>query len=61
MNPNAPAVARVGLTEWKWFTESSRSGTVVLGNHPYGVRWISRKLEMVNYQKGSNMGWTLVI
>jgi hypothetical protein len=37
MKPTAPAVARVGLTEWKWFTESSRSGTVVLGNHPYSV------------------------
>jgi hypothetical protein len=32
------AVARVGLTAWEWFTESSWSGIVVLGNHPCSVR-----------------------
>jgi hypothetical protein len=37
MKPTAPAVVRSGLTESRWFTESSRSGTVVLGNHPYSV------------------------
>jgi len=37
MSPKAPAVVRVGLTAWRWFSESSRSGKVVLGNHPHSV------------------------
>ena len=36
--PKSPAVARVGFTTWKWFTESTRSSAVVLGNHPCSVR-----------------------
>jgi hypothetical protein len=40
MSPKAPAVARVGLTAWRWLSESSRSGTVVLGNHPNSARRI---------------------
>ena len=35
--PKSPAVARVGFIAWKWFTESTRSGAVVLGNHPCSV------------------------
>jgi len=36
--PKSLTVAKVCLTAWKWFTESSRSGAVVLGNHPYSVK-----------------------
>jgi hypothetical protein len=31
------AVAGVGSTAWKWFTECMRSGNVVLGNRPCSV------------------------
>jgi hypothetical protein len=40
---NALAVARVGLTTWKWFTESRRSGAVVLGNHPITSWLVGRR------------------
>ena len=45
MSAKATAVTRVGTAAWKWFSESSRSGTVVLGNHPYSVRRIEGKRE----------------
>jgi len=49
---NALAVARVGLTTWKWFTESSRSSAVVLGNHPItswtGLLAAKPKEELIN-------------
>ena len=38
MPAKASAVTRVGFAAWKWFSESGRRGTVVLGNHPYSVR-----------------------
>jgi hypothetical protein len=38
MSAKAAAVTRVGTAAWKWFWESSRGGTVVLGNHPNSVR-----------------------
>ena len=52
MKPTAPAVVRSGLTESRWFTESSRSGTVVLGNHPYSVRCIEAANALVPTSKG---------
>ena len=36
--PKASAVAGAGAPAWKWFSESSRSGNVVHGNHPISVR-----------------------
>jgi len=40
MPAKASAVTRVGFAAWKWFSESGRRGTVVLGNHPYSVRQV---------------------
>ena len=36
--PKATAVTRVGSAAQQWFSESSGSGTVVLGNQPISVR-----------------------
>ena len=38
MSPKALAVTRASWTVWMWLTESSRSGSAVLGNHPNSVR-----------------------
>ena len=38
--PNATAVTRAGSNAQKWFSESSRSGIVILANQPISVRRI---------------------
>jgi len=35
--PKAAAATRDSCAAWKWFTESSRGSSVVLGNRPYSV------------------------
>jgi hypothetical protein len=37
--PKATAVTRVGSAAQQWFSESSGSGIVVLGNQPISVGW----------------------
>jgi hypothetical protein len=34
------AVAGVGLITRRWLSDKNRSAAVVLGNHPYSVKWI---------------------
>ena len=44
--PKASAVAKICLAAWRWFTERSRSGIVVHGNHPIGVRPMDDTIDM---------------
>ena len=42
--PKAAAANRDSCAAWKWFTESSRGSSVVLGNRPHSVMQLSLKL-----------------
>jgi hypothetical protein len=50
--PKAAATTRDSCAAWKWFTESSRGSSVVLGNRPYSVSRTLRAEEI----DGINMG-----
>jgi hypothetical protein len=38
--PKAPAAVTISFDIWRWFTETSRGGIVVLGNQPIPIRVI---------------------
>jgi hypothetical protein len=38
------AVARIRLETWRWLSDRRRSAAVVLGNHPFSVRPVTRSI-----------------